>query len=676
MKFTAIIQARVGSRRLNKKILRKIGKKTVIEILLERLKYAKKINKIIIAIPSTKENDYLFKKLRKLNYEVFRGDENNVLKRYYECAKKFKVENIIRITSDCPLIDANLVDTGIQLFKKHKVDYLSNVLNPSFPDGLDFEIFSFKILKKSMDEHLTDIEKEHVTQHMIKSNKIRKFNLLSKENFSYLRLTLDYKSDLLVIKKILSKFKNLKFNYNDIMSLYRSNKKIFHSNIEKIRNESLLNNKGQVYWERAKKIIPGGTHLFSKRPDNFLPRLWPVYYSKAKGCKIWDLENKKYSDLCSMGLGTNLLGYSNKQVDNFVIEKLKQSNVSTLNSLEDYFLAEKLIQIHPWFDMVRFTRTGGEANSVAIRIARAATGKDKIAFCGYHGWHDWYLSSNINKKTNLNNLLMGGLNPSGVPKNLKNTSFPFVYNDFESLEKIVSQNSDIGIIKMEVMRNIEPKNQFLKKVRALANKKNIVLIFDECTSGFRGNLGGLHKKYGIIPDMVIFGKALGNGYPINAILGKKEVMEAAQKTFISSTFWTERLGPSAALKTISEMEKSKSWEIIANTNKRIKSKWKQIAKENNLKIQIDGMLGIPSFRINHKDWNLFKTYITQEMLNKKILATNTIYISTVHNNKILSNYFEELNLNIKKIRKCISSELHIDEILKVPESKTGFYRLN
>ncbi len=676
MKFTAIIQARVGSRRLNKKILRKIGKKTVIEILLERLKYAKKINKIIIAIPSTKENDYLFKKLRKLNYEVFRGDENNVLKRYYECAKKFKVENIIRITSDCPLIDANLVDTGIQLFKKHKVDYLSNVLNPSFPDGLDFEIFSFKILKKSMDEHLTDIEKEHVTQHMIKSNKIRKFNLLSKENFSYLRLTLDYKSDLLVIKKILSKFKNLKFNYNDIMSLYRSNKKIFHSNIEKIRNESLLNNKGQVYWERAKKIIPGGTHLFSKRPDNFLPRLWPVYYSKAKGCKIWDLENKKYSDLCSMGLGTNLLGYSNKQVDNFVIEKLKQSNVSTLNSLEDYFLAEKLIQIHPWFDMVRFTRTGGEANSVAIRIARAATGKDKIAFCGYHGWHDWYLSSNINKKTNLNNLLMGGLNPSGVPKNLKNTSFPFVYNDFESLEKIVSQNSDIGIIKMEVMRNIEPKNQFLKKVRALANKKNIVLIFDECTSGFRGNLGGLHKKYGIIPDMVIFGKALGNGYPINAILGKKEVMEAAQKTFISSTFWTERLGPSAALKTISEMEKSKSWEIIANTNKLIKSKWKQIAKENNLKIQIDGMLGIPSFRINHKDWNLFKTYITQEMLNKKILATNTIYISTVHNNKILSNYFEELNLNIKKIRKCISSELHIDEILKVPESKTGFYRLN
>ena len=271
---------------------------------------------------------------------------------------------------------------------------------------------------------------------------------------------------------------------------------------------------------------------------------------------------------------------------------------------------------------------------------------------------------------------MGGLNPSGVPKNLKNTSFPFVYNDFESLEKIVSQNSDIGIIKMEVMRNIEPKNQFLKKVRALANKKNIVLIFDECTSGFRGNLGGLHKKYGIIPDMVIFGKALGNGYPINAILGKKEVMEAAQKTFISSTFWTERLGPSAALKTISEMEKSKSWEIIANTNKLIKSKWKQIAKENNLKIQIDGMLGIPSFRINHKDWNLFKTYITQEMLNKKILATNTIYISTVHNNKILSNYFEELNLNIKKIRKCISGELHIDEILKVPESKTGFYRLN
>ncbi len=676
MNFTAIIQARVGSKRLKKKILRKIGKKTVIEILLERLKYSKKINKIIIAIPNTKQNDSLFKKLKKLNYEVFRGDENNVLKRYYDCAKKFKIDNIIRITSDCPLIDPELIDNGIHLFKKNNIDYLSNVLTLSFPDGLDFEIFSFKALKKSMDEYLSKSEKEHVTQHMIRSNKIKKLNLNSEENFSNLRLTLDYEVDFLVIKKIISNFKNLKFNYNDIIGLYKSNKKIFHSNIEKIRNESLLNNKGQVYWERAKKIIPGGTHLFSKRPDNFLPRLWPVYYSKAKGCKIWDLENNKYSDLCSMGLGTNLLGYSNKKVDNFVIEKLKQSNVSTLNSLEDYFLAEKLIKIHPWFDMVRFTRTGGEANSVAVRIARAATGKDKIAFCGYHGWHDWYLSSNINKKTNLNNLLMEGLSPSGVPKNLKNTSFPFFYNDFESLEKIVSQNSDIGIIKMEVMRNIEPKNQFLKKVRALANKKNIVLIFDECTSGFRGNLGGLHKKYGVIPDMVIFGKALGNGYPINAILGKKEVMEGAQKTFISSTFWTERLGPSAALKTISEMEKTKSWETIIKTNKLIRSKWKQIAKENNIKIQIDGMVGIPSFRIHHKDWNLFKTYITQEMLLKKILATNSIYISTAHNNKNLSNYFEELDLNFKKIKKCIDDELNIDKILKVPESKTGFYRLN
>ena len=676
MNIAAIIQARAGSKRLKNKILKKIEKRTIIEILLQRLKYSKKIKKIIIAIPNTKDNDLLYKKLKKLNCDVFRGDEHNVLKRYYDCAKKFKVDNIIRITSDCPLIDPELIDKGINLFKKNKVDYISNILPPSYPDGLDFEIFSFKALKRSMDQNLSKFDKEHVTLHMKRSNRTKKYNINSKENFSHLRLTLDYEKDFLVLKKVLSKFDDLKFNYKDIIRLYNLNKKIFHLNTEKIRNVSLIKNKGQLFWEKAKKIIPGGTHLFSKRPDNFLPYLWPVYYSKAKGFKIWDLENKKYSDLCSMGFGTNLLGYANKKINNFVIDKLKKSNVSTLNSLEDYFLAEKLINIHPWFDMVRFTRTGGEANSVAIRIARAATGKDKIAFCGYHGWHDWYLSSNIKNNKNLNNLLMAGLSSTGVPKNLKNTSFPFIYNDFESLEKIVLQNPDIGIIKMEVIRNIEPKNQFLKKIRDLANKKNLVLIFDECTSGFRGNFGGLHKKYGVIPDMVIFGKALGNGYPINAILGKKEVMEGAQKTFISSTFWTERLGPSAALKTINEMEKIKSWETISKINNLITSKWKQISKENKIKIHIDGMIGIPSFRILHEDWNLFKTYITQEMLNKKILATNSIYISTTHNEKILSSYFDELNLNFKEIRKCIEGEIHIDEILNVPESKTGFYRLN
>ena len=227
--------------------------------------------------------------------------------------------------------------------------------------------------------------------------------------------------------------------------------------------------------------------------------------------------------------------------------------MSSLNSIEEILLAEKLTDIHKWADMVRFTRTGGEANSVAIRIARAATGKDNIAICGYHGWHDWYLSSNLQNKKNLNDHLMKNVNIKGVPKVLKNSVFPFKYNDIYGLKKIVREKK-IGAIKMEVQRNTPPKKGFLNEIRKICDQHNIVLIFDECTSGFRSCFGGLHLKYKVNPDIAIFGKALGNGYAINAIIGKREIMESLNGTFVSSTFWTERIGSIAGLETLKMMQ--------------------------------------------------------------------------------------------------------------------------
>ena len=222
-----------------------------------------------------------------------------------------------------------------------------------------------------------------------------------------------------------------------------------------------------------------------------------------------------------MGVGTNILGYSHPRVEKKVIKTVQLGSMTSFNSKEEIYLAEKLVDMHKWSEMARFTRSGGEANAVAIRIARAASGKDKIAVCGYHGWHDWYLLA-INRPNNLNNHLMKNVPITGVPNALKNTVFTFDYNDFNALKNIVSKHK-IGVIKMEVKRNEEPKNDFLKKVRNLANKKKIVLIFDECTSGFRETFGGLHKKYNVNPDLAIFGKALGNGYAINAIIGNKSV---------------------------------------------------------------------------------------------------------------------------------------------------------
>ena len=432
--------------------------------------------------------------------------------------------------------------------------------------------------------------------------------------------------------------------------------------------------KSKKLYAKAKKIIPGGNMLLSKKPEQFLPNAWPVYFSKTKGCEVWDLDNNKFYDMSLMGVGTNILGYSNTAVDRSVSKVIRSGNMSTLNCKEEVILAEKLIELHPWAQMVKLARTGGEANAIAIRIARATAGKDNIAFCGYHGWHDWYLATNLKNKKNLNKHLLKNISTEGVPVHLKDSIYPFKYNNFFELEKLVEKNR-IGVICMEVMRNEHPKDNFLKKVRDLANKKGIVLIFDECTSGFRKNLGGLHLHYKVIPDLAIFGKALGNGYAITAVIGKKEIMKNSQKSFISSTFWTERIGPAAAIATLKEMKRVKSWEIIDKNGSHIMNNWKKLADKYELPIEIYGLPAICSFSFTLKNFLKYKALITQEMLRKGFLSSNLIFSSTSHSKSILNEYFWHLEKIFYQIKKCEDGQ-NIDKLLKYKIPQTGLGRLN
>lgn len=435
-----------------------------------------------------------------------------------------------------------------------------------------------------------------------------------------------------------------------------------------------MDSKGIELWRRAKTVIPGGNMLLSKRSEMFLPEKWPSYFKKTEGCKVWDLDGKPYNDMSIMGIGTNTLGYSNPEVDDAVKSVVTNGNMSTLNCPEEVYLAEQLIALHPWADMVKFARSGGEANSIAIRIARASSGKDNVAFCGYHGWHDWYLSSNINTKNNLEGHLLPGLEPSGVPESLAGTAFPFEYNNFEKLEDLV-MHQNIGVIKMEVTRNEPPKNSFLQKVRKLANLHNIILIFDECTSGFRETYGGIHKKYGVEPDICMFGKALGNGYAVTAVIGRKDIMQAAQDTFISSTFWTERIGSTAGLKVLEIMKREESWKKITNIGQEIRLKWQKLAEANNLKIMHFGIPALAGFNF-HSKFNLeYKTYITQEMLKKGFLATNTVYACTQHGDDVIEEYFHALAPIFKDISECENGR-NILDLLEGPVCHNGFKRLN
>ena len=675
MKITAIVQARMGSTRLPNKVMKTIGGVPMIELLLTRLAKAKEIDQIIVATSINDRNLPLVEHIRMLGYSCEQGSENDVLDRYVQAAKKHNADVVVRITGDCPLVDPELVDEVIRSFKAANVDYFSNTNPPTYPDGLDIEVCTYTALEQAHQETTEPFDREHVTPYLRKPGKFRTAAMQNSQDLSALRWTVDEPADFLVIEKVFQHFyPRIDFNWTEVLNLQLQQPELFNTNQHIIRNEGANMSTGQKLWKRAKQIIPGGNMLLSKRAEMFLPEQWPAYFSKAKGCKVWDMDGNEYTDMSIMGIGTNILGYGHPEVDAAVHQTIDAGNMSTLNCPEEVYLAEKLIELHPWSDMVRLARSGGEANAIAIRIARAASGKDKVAICGYHGWHDWYLSANLGDDKNLDGHLLPGLEPNGVPRNLRGTVFPFNYNNFAELEALVNAQ-DIGVIKMEVVRNKGPEDNFLHKVRKLATDRNIVLIFDECTSGFRETFGGLHKKYGVEPDMAMFGKALGNGYGITATIGKREVMEAAQTTFISSTFWTERIGPTAALKTLEVMERTKSWDTITQTGLNIRQGWQQLADKHTLKIDHWGLPALTGFTLQSGHALAYKTLITQEMLAKGYLAGNSVYVCTEHTPTVVASFFEALDPIFALIKECEEGR-DITTLLKGPICHGGFKRLN
>lgn len=675
MKVVAIVQARMGSTRLPDKVLKAICGKPMIEHLLTRLSKSKEVNQVVVATSFDTRNLPLIDCINKLGYVCETGSENDVLDRYLQAARKHEADVIVRITGDCPLIDPDIVDQTICEFKRGQFDYVSNSYPPSFPDGLDVEVFSFPALQRASDEATKSFDREHVTTYLRTPHLFKQGTVSGAVDHSKLRWTVDEPADFEVVTAVFEHFHPEScFSWQQVLQLQYDKPELFAANQRITRNEGASMGTGQKLWKRARRVIPGGNMLLSKRAEMFLPDQWPSYFSRAKGCKIWDLDGHEYIDMYFMGIGTNILGYGQPEVDEAVLKVVSSGNMSTLNCPEEVYLAERLIEIHPWADMVRFARSGGEANAIAIRIARAASGKDKVAVCGYHGWHDWYLSANLGDSEQLSGHLLPGLDPCGVPQNLRGTVFPFNYNRFDELEALVNQH-DIGVIKMEVARNSEPKDDFLHKVRRLANERGIVLIFDECTSGFRETFGGLHKKYGVEPDMAMFGKALGNGYAITAAIGRRAVMEAAQSTFISSTFWTERIGPTAALKTLEVMERVKSWHAITETGLQIRQLWQKLSDKYGVQINHWGLAALTGFTFHGPQSLEYKTLLSQEMLGKGYLAGNSVYTCTAHTQDVIDGYSCALDEVFALIAQCQEGR-DINSLLKGPVCHSGFKRLN
>lgn len=405
---------------------------------------------------------------------------------------------------------------------------------------------------------------------------------------------------------------------------------------------TLVRGKSQKLWEEAKQIIPGGTGLFSKRAERMLPHYWPAYFKEAKGITVTDLDGRRYKDFSLMGVGACILGYADSDVNRAVIHAVRKGSASTLNSLEEVELAELLCELHPWADMARFARTGGEAVAVAVRLARAHTRRDAVAFCGYHGWHDWYLSANLASDTALDGHLLKGLEPAGVPRALIGSALSFAYNRVDELERIAKREKLAAII-MEPIRHQAPKVGFLEKVKEIARKTGAVLIFDEISAGFRLEVGGSHLRFGVVPDMAVFGKAISNGFPLSAVIGKRSVMSSSQKSFISSTNWSERIGPVAALATISKLRTKQVPEHLESIGRLIGEGWRHRAQKHGLQISVEGPPALVTFSWEENEKEGLRTLFTQEMLRRGFLAGQTVYVSLAHTVQDVRQYLNAID---------------------------------
>ncbi len=676
-KIVAIVQARMGSVRCPRKVMRPVCGVPLIQLLLNRLSRSNLIHKIVLATSEDSANDVLADFVHGLGFDVCRGDENDVLDRYYQAAKMHDAEIVVRITGDCPLIDPNVVDSVIEILRDSEIDYASNIDPPTFPDGLDAEAFRMSALETAWNSATDPADREHVTLFIRQNNEFRKRVFSNKIDYSKHRWTVDEEADFDPVNNVVSHFGTQEFfSWIQVIEFMQENPELFEANRDLERNSGMNVGAGQKLWQRARKIIPGGSQLLSKRTEMYHPSHWPAYYQKAAGSHVWDLDGNEFIDMCFNGIGACVLGAADPDVNKAVQEAIELGSMSTLNCPEEVELAEFLCELHPWASRVRYSRSGGEALTIAVRIARASSGKDKIAFCGYHGWHDWYLAANLAGDEGLDGHLLPGLTPNGVPKGLAGSALPFRYNQIDELKDIVEKNAgEVGVVVMEPIRGQQPENGFLESVREICDKAGAVLVFDEVTAAFRINCGGVHLVLSDVrPDIAVFGKALSNGYAMGAVIGREEVMDAAQDSFISSTYWTEKIGPTAALATIRKFRENSVHETLVENGRQVQTIWRECADQCGLPIHVGGLEPLSHFSFETSHPNSAKTLFVQMMLEHGFLSSTAFYATSAHSD----NDFGKYRLACVDVFKSIQEHEEngtLEDAIQGEQAHTGFARL-
>lgn len=619
----AIIQARMGSTRLPGKVLEEIAGKPMVWQVVNRVKRSKYIDKVVVATSTDSSDDPMAEFCEKADVEYFRGNEADVLDRFYQAAKIFEPDTIVRITADCPLIEGEVIDKIIEKFQSEKADYASNISVYTYPDGMDAEVFTFAALEEAWKNAGKLSEREHVTPYIRLSDKFKIVGVTADDRSGKgMRWTVDEPKDLMFVREIYRRLSDKPFfSWKDVLRLLEENPELIKINQEGIMNEGYYKTlyaqaepngtaklnleKSNELLGKAKDLIPGCAQTFSKGFNQFVKGTAPVFLERGEGCRVWDVDGNEYIDYIQ-GLLPNILGYANEEVNNAAFEQLKQGHSFSLPHPVEVKLAERLVELIPCAEMVRFGKNGSDATAGAVRAARAFTGRERIACSGYHGWQDWFIGSTTRN--------------AGVPQAVCDLTHPFPYNNLEALDKLLKTHKDeFAAVIMEPVNFTPPEDGFLQDVKELAHKHGALLIFDEICSGFHFGLGGAQKRFGVTPDMACFGKAMGNGFPISCVVGRSDVMKIFSEIFFSFTFGGEVASLAAALKVLEILETTDALEKMEENGQRLQDGFNTFAAEAGLSDRFE-CIGYPF-------WSLIKFRDadgTDSMLERSLFSQETI----------------------------------------------------
>ncbi len=631
MTTIAMIQARMSSSRLPGKVLKDLNGKTVLQHVCDAAQKISGIDKIVVLTSAETDDNVIEAWCNDNNIECFRGDLNDVLKRFYDAAKHYKAKTIIRLTADCPLLDPSVVGQLLLLFKTSQIDYCSNVVPPTWPDGLDCEVFSFDALQTAHTNAKTPQDREHVTRYIHHNRSL--FSVRNMVcpigNLSHHRWTLDTQNDFNFLEKLMQALPT-EPSYIDIYNALHENPdlKIMDSGHETIRSSisqpiaaERSFSRSKKILERAEQTIPLGTQTFSKSRLNCAPGYAPLFASHGKGGRIWDVDGNEYVDTV-MGLLPTSLGYCDPDIDNAIRTQLDNGITLSFSTELEHKLSEHIIGIVPSAEKVRFAKNGSDATSAAIRLARAFTNRDHIIVCGYHGWQDWYIGSTTRHK--------------GIPQGVRDYTHKVDYNDLQQVEDLLkAHNGQIAALIMEPMNATLPKDGYLQDLKNLLHRHGAILIFDEVITGFRYAKGGAQEYFGVTPDLTALGKGMANGMPLSAIVGRSDIMNEMNNIFFSGTFGGESLSLAASLAVMKKLDEHPVIETLWKTGNKIRNNIEHLLCEYDLSetISFCGLAPWQLLQFKNKSDTLgatIKTYMLHELFKRGVFSLGSYNICYAH----------------------------------------------